>query len=331
MTIITFDQKKYELHDNESVLDGLIRHKVTESFHCKLGTCQTCLLQSPDQKCLSEMSQKGLPSDMVDQGFFYSCQLRPETSLAITSPKIKSPKIRTKIIHKEKIHQNIVTLHLKPQKEFSCKPGQHIELFAKGLNSRFYSVSNRFEHDNFLEINVRKKRNGKFSSYLFHDINVGDFLHIKGPRGFCHYKNEHASCDLLLVGTTMGLSPLLGIAHDALHYKHPRKITLMHGCSHYEKLFHQEKLRDLMRTFSNFSYVPCVLFNDGRDEDVKRGSLSDIVPNYLFQPDETQVFVCSDMVMSAKMIKLAFLEGVPASNIVSDIFFYRQFNTKKAW
>jgi NAD(P)H-flavin reductase len=262
-------------------------------------------------------SQVGLKETQVLQSYFLACQCIPESDLSVTLPTLAESTFESEIIDKLQLCHDVMAIRLKPLADFECRPGQYLSLL-KGSIVRSYSIANKYEIDDFIEVHVRKITDGKMSSYLHNELKVGDIINCRGPMGDCFYHAEYVENDfpILLAGTSTGLAPLEGILIDALSKEHRGDIQLYHGVLQEKDLYHKEKLSSLEKDNPNFHYRISVL------KDANSSSIEELTNNYLTTVDKKhlKVYLCGAPELVNKLKVKIFLSGVSSKNIYSDPF-----------
>lgn len=319
MPTLSLDGRTYDREEGETVLDALLRQGVDVSYSCKRGTCFTCLLRAP-QATIPAMAQRGLRRTMAAEGYFLACCLRPtEEELAIHRPREAEVYGRAIVRAKPYASRTAMRLFLEPATSLYYHPGQFINLRRADGLTRSYSLASVPRTDPLLELHVRRMANGAMSQWLFDQLEVGDTIDIAGPYGDCFYLEGNPSKPMLLIGTGIGLSPLVGIARDALHAGHTGPIRLYVGSRTPEGLYLQDELRRLARERSNFCYEPCVSgpavpagHHAGRADDVAFAHHANL--------EGWRVFLCGVAPMVHAARKRAYLAGAMLSEIHAEAF-----------
>lgn len=296
----------------ETVLDCLVRHQVEVKSGCKAGACQSCLVRTNDVP--PAKSQKGLRQDLIDRGYFMSCQCSADELAEIELADTEVfPSCQANLIQVDQLAPNIFRYWLSPDSPIPFRLGQFLKLKYHAVE-RCYSIAE--ERDGMLGIHVRLIEDGAMSLLLRHAKPGGSFT-ITGPLGNCSYQAKSKEQPLLLVGSSTGLAPLYGILKDALCAGHSGPIALYHGAADATGIYLQPELLQLADNHPNFSYVPCT---DVEQDEFRTGSPVTISLSDL--PDLTgyQVYICGNPAMSRAMQKKAFLAGANLADIFMDPF-----------
>lgn len=319
MPKLRLDGQIYDRDEGETVLDALVRQDVDVPWSCKRGTCFTCLLRAPGA-AIPAMAQRGLRRTMAAEGYFLACCLRPtEDELVIHRPREAEVYGRAIVRAKQQASRTALQLFLEPATSLYYHPGQFINLRRADGLVRSYSLASVPRTDPLLELHVRRMANGAMSQWMFDQLEVGDTVDVAGPYGECFYLEGDTSKPMLLIGTGIGLAPLLGIARDALHAGHTGPVHLYVGSRALGGHYLQDELRALARRFPSFHYEPCISGPDvpaghhaGRADDVAFARHPSL--------EGWRVFLCGvgPMVLAAR--KRAYLAGAWLSEIHAETF-----------
>jgi NAD(P)H-flavin reductase/ferredoxin len=319
MPTLSLDGRVYDRNPGETVLDALLRQGVDISYSCKRGTCFTCLLRAPQAE-IPPAAQRGLRSTVCAEGYFLACCFTPTADgLEIQRPREAEVYGRAIVRAKLRASYTAVRLFIEPATALYYHPGQFINLRRADGLTRSYSLASVPRCDPLLELHVRRMSNGAMSRWLFDQLVVGDTIDIAGPYGTCFYLQDDPRVPMLLVGTGVGLAPLLGIARDALHAGHTGPIHLYLGSRKPEGLYMQAELQRLTFEHSNFHYEACVSggqvpvgHHAGRADEVALARHPDL--------EGWRVFLCgvAPMVHSAR--KRAYLAGARLNEIHAEAF-----------
>lgn len=318
MSVVTFDNKHYELNNGESVLEGLQRHGVSIPSSCHSGVCQTCMLLAVKGTVPAE-GQKDLKPTLQQQNYFLACICKPTVDIEISLPgdEVRQP-IITRVIEKQSLSADIFRLRLSFEEPFDYYPGQFIRLHRDDGLVRSYSLAS-ITQDNLLELHVRHLPDGQMTGWLKNEVDVGDNLKIEGPSGNCFYLPGNEQQSLLMIGTGTGLAPLYGILRDALQKGHKGPIYLYHGSHQPDGLYLVKELQDLANQHSNCHYIPC-LSSESCSEGYEKGRANEVALAQHPSLKDWKIYLCGHPDMVANTKRNAFLAGASLANIYSDPF-----------
>lgn len=256
MPTLIYRNQRHDCRDGETVLEALMRQGVEVPFSCRNGACLTCLQRRVHGDIPPE-AQKGLRPNLIALGYFLPCRCRPREDFEF-APPLAGDLYTPAVVHaKELLAPNVCRLLLEPPTALRYRPGQFINLRRADGLVRSYSLASLPDEDYFLELHVKRMRNGRMSRWIFDELKAGDELEFQGPEGHSHYLGTDPSENLLLVGSGTGLAPLFGIARDALRCGHTGGIHLFHGSRDPSELYLRDRLLELCGRHPNFRYIAC--------------------------------------------------------------------------
>lgn len=257
MAEIKYQGKAYNCRPGESILEAFLRQGVNLPFSCRSGVCQVCLQRAVSGP-LPEGAQKGLKDSLAAKNYFLPCVCRPEQDLEFAPPSEDDLYFSALVVEKEQLAKDIYRILLEPSLEVNYRSGQFLNLRRPGSVSRSYSLASVPGEDYYLELHVKRLKNGAMSNWLIDELEVGGEIDIQGPNGNCCYVPGRPEQNMLLIGTGTGLAPLVGVVRTALAAGHTGQIYLYHGSSFANGLYLVDELRDLADKTPNFHYIPCV-------------------------------------------------------------------------
>lgn len=320
MPEIGFEGKRYPSQAGESVLDCLLRHELEVPNSCRNGICQTCLMRAVTGTP-PEAAQKGLKPALAQQGYFLACSCVPTENMEVALPNTAVFRRDTVVTDVHHFTSNIVRLRLARPEGFDYCAGQFLTLFHPDGHGRSYSLASLPEQDRDLEFHVRRYPNGKVSSWIAGQLQVGDTLSVSEAIGECVYLPGTPDQPLLLIATGTGLAPLYGVLREALRRGHTGMIKLYHGSRTQEGLYLHKELHQLAQSYPNLSYIPCISGADLPDG-VEPGRANEVAMKQNPDLKGWRIYICGvpDMVYAAK--RAAFLAGASMQAIHSDPFVY---------
>ncbi len=318
MATISFNGENYPCKPGDSVLDVLLSADIQIPNSCRAGVCQSCMMRSLDTKP-PEAAQKGLKDTLQHQKYFLACSCYPEHDMVVSLPKNEGFAISAQVIRKDKLSANIMRLVLAIEGELEFLAGQFVNLSREDGLTRNYSIANSPHQGNFLEFHIQRLPNGKFSTWIHEEVEVGTMLTVSEPKGSCHYLPGRFEQPMMLVGTGSGLAPLYGILNDALNQGHSGPIRLFHGSRHPDGLYLIDEMKKLDETFDNFEYIPCIS-GEMDSEGFAKGRVHDVALSSTASLTGWKVFLCGHPEMVSHTKKMAYLKGASLSDIYADAF-----------
>ena len=95
--LVSYNDNRYELNEEENVLDCLLRSGQSVPHSCKVGVCQACIMKVVGGE-VPARSQHGLKDSYKKQRYFLACQCYPEKDISVQLPSEASLSIKANII-----------------------------------------------------------------------------------------------------------------------------------------------------------------------------------------------------------------------------------------
>jgi len=205
---------------------------------------------------------------------------------------------------------------------FQFQPGQYLTLAADidGEEARrSYSICSA-PGDPHLRVGVKKVRDGRFSTYVNEQLQVGASLRVMPPQGrFTALRGERH--DYLLVAAGSGITPMLSIAKTVLTHEPESTITLVYGNRATDTIMFLEELNDLKdRHMQRFTLVH-LLSREKQDVDLFNGRITakkmeELAQARLIDPLAADgVFLCGPGAMIDEVSEKFRAMGVDADRI----------------
>lgn len=322
---VTYGDTVAECASGETVLKALLRAGIETPYSCGNGMCLTCIAKLVKGK-ISADSQIGIKDTLQTQGYFLPCVCEPSEDIEIAPPddaEIFGRAVVTEVAHPSR---NVCRVRLMPATPLYYRAGQFVNIRRSDGMTRAYSLASVPSLDRYLELHIKRLPRGQMSNWFYEDIQPGEALDIQGPNGSCFYTPGNSDQPLLLIGNGSGLSPLIGIARDAINDGHTGPIHLYHGTRETAGLYLDNHLRALAGEHENLNYVPCLSREEtsetrhGRAEDVALADHPDLAG--------WRVYLCGYPPMVRDMQRRAFMAGAALPDIYIDPFELRDLRTK---
>jgi len=329
MTSIYYHNEKYESADGESVLDTLLRHDVDVPYACKAGVCHVCVMVC-EQGELPYQATLGMSDSLAAQGNFLACQCKPEQDVTIRDADECGLFSPAYVAQKVNVSENICRIRLRLPTQLYYRAGQFINIQSPQGQIRSYSLASLPTQDDFLELYIKRMRNGVVSNWLFNDVSEGDKIQIQGPYGDCFYHSNVLDNNLLMIGTGTGLTPLVGILRDAISCGHRGQIYIYHGERSQRELFYHQELITFSNDHANIHYFPCV---SSENESLKAGVFAERASNLAMSNhadlDDFLIYLCGSPSMVNQTQEKAHIKGAPQQCIYIDPFVTKELRSSE--
>jgi ferredoxin-NADP reductase len=161
----------------------------------------------------------------------------------------------------ERPYPMLTRVELEPDDPFEYLAGQYVGLRYRG-HSRAYSLASSPTRDT-VEICVRRVPGGRLSPDLCVDLDVGDEVTMRGPRGDLVLEDP-AERDMVFMATGTGVAPVKGMVDFVFETGHDeyasqkRDVWLFLGAAWKDDLPYHSAFLEYADERDNFHYVPCL-------------------------------------------------------------------------
>jgi ferredoxin-NADP reductase len=162
--------------------------------------------------------------------------------------------MRCRVLELEPLTHDIraVRLAVEAGGPMSFSAGQYAQVeFAPGLSRHYSMASTPAEPE--LVFHVRHMPEGRTSTYVAHQLKVGDKVKVSGPLGISYFREHHRGPMLLVAGGS-GLAPIQSILCTALEGGYQSPVALYFGVRSERDVNHEALLKDLAARHPNFRY-----------------------------------------------------------------------------
>lgn len=313
---ITYDGDAIKCDPEKSVLDNLLDQGLAVDHSCKKGSCLTCLMKTSDD--VDPKSRAPLKPTQVEQGYFLGCQQMPAHGMAVNAAVGEELFIKARIISSKHLMGHVFRIRLEPLEDFDFKPGQFLNVKGPGGEVRSYSIAS-LPQDPSIELHVTEHKHGIVSRWLCDPSRIDEEIEISGSYGDCFYLKGNPTQNLLLIGTSTGLAPLLGVLRDALQHGHTGDIDLYHGAVNGDGFYMRNNLAKLENEYPNVKVNYSTLQDTG-DDSIPTTPIQDLAFGNHPSLKDWRVYLCGDPDMVKKTKTKAYLADAKLSDIFADPF-----------
>lgn len=300
---------------------------------CRDGGCGACLGHCAEGDYTLGSHNAGVLSEgAAARRDVLLCRTYPQSDLRITAPydyahiQFGRHKSRQAVITGlETVAERTVRLRLSWQDgedgmAVEFEPGQCMELEIPGTDiRRAYSLANTGNWRGEMEFLIRLQPEGRFSTYLSRQAEVGQVLNVYGPGGAFGLQADSFNPAIFIAGGT-GLAPFLSILRRMAEWGEDRSIHLLFGVNRESELFYLDELRDLQQQLPGLAVTPCV-WQPSADWSGFSGTPADALEHHLRdQPDEYDLYLCGPPPLVAAATQTALRQGIGDERIFSEKF-----------
>ena len=317
---------QWTAREGETILEAGLREGIALPYECRNGGCGVCACSVLNGPFDPGAYQPGVLTEaMRAKGQALMCCAKPRGDLEIevaalpASPRSEPHVARVESL--EHLSDDLVRLRLvlPDGRRIAFKAGQYINILLDDGQRRAFSFANPPQHDDHIELHVRRIPGGRFTGHVFTQMQVGDSVRFEGPLGdFTLRESEHP---ILFIAGATGFAPIKSIVEDAFARGVARPMWLYWGVRQRAGLYALELAEAWQRDHANFHFVP-VLSHAGAGEGwtgrvglVHEAMLADF-PNLR----GFEVYVCGSVKMVEAAVPAFIAQGLGDGLCFTDAF-----------
>ncbi len=278
-----------KVKEGQTILDSLLRSGISIPYQCGHGLCSTCKVTVLEGEVdHGEASPFALMDFERDEGMTLACCATAQSDLVIEAEidvdpdarKIPIQDFKVTVERIEKLTGDILGIWLKLDKDMDFQAGQYINLHVPGVEiPRAFSIASPESQSGQIELHVRYVPDGKATSFLHNDLNVGDALEASGPFGRFFVRKSRTTPVMFIAGGS-GLSSPKSMILDLLETGFKQPIELFHGTRTPVDVYDKDLFEELSLNYENFSYTPVpfdISDESGPSWSGEHGALQDVI------------------------------------------------------
>ncbi|PCI25770.1 hypothetical protein COB57_01000 [Candidatus Peregrinibacteria bacterium] len=221
------------------------------------------------------------------------------------------------LVKKEYLNKEVIKLSFNKH-GLEWKSGQFgmflLPISSDEIIRRAYSFSSCLKNK-YLEIIVKRVRNGVGTGYLFDNFEENDTVETMLPFG--HMTLQNNTQENIFVGVGIGITPLLGMIRELAFQGFPNKTTLYYGARHKADLIEQNELRKYEKEYNNFHYIVSL----SRDEKTSN-TLSGRILQHITEQDFSKhnMYICGSPEASQDIKDLLLSRKAVDTSIFKEAF-----------
>lgn len=318
--------QQISVRSGETLLDAGLRQNVNLPYECRNGGCGLCLCTVLHGQVEHGAYQASVLSNAMRlQGQTLMCCATPLSDLEIevTHSSVARPVQRclARVTHIEKLSDDLIRLQLALPDgvQFAFAAGQYINVVLEDGQRRAFSFANPPHENGQIELHIRWMPQGRFTSFVFTSLQLGDTLDIEGPFG--NFTLSESAKPILFVAGATGFAPIKSIVEDAFHRNITRPMWLYWGVRKPHDLYMAELAQSWQTAHSNFHFVPVISEAEAQDNWHGRQGLVHQAMLHDF-PDLSghEVYVCGSVKMVETAIPAFIAQGLRDDACFSDAF-----------
>ncbi|MDC9727010.1 MAG: CDP-6-deoxy-delta-3,4-glucoseen reductase [Candidatus Thioglobus sp.] len=316
----------FQVEKNEIILDGAMSNGIGFPYGCRNGFCGKCKATLIEGEVDYENGvPPGLSEQEVADRMILPCKCSAKSDLSIVLTELESVadiEVRTlpcKVDKIERLNHDVakVVLKIPGNEALQYLAGQYIDLIHPDFEPRAFSIANAPHNTGLIELHVRLISGGKFTNFVFNELQEKSLLKIEGPKG-SFYLRETSEKPMIMVAGGTGFGPVKAMVEHAIESNTQRKIDIYWGARTEQDLY-----TDLPQTWAKeydyINFIPVLSQADeqwqGRTGYVHEAVLADFetLTNY-------EVYACGPPEMVRSAANTFVKKGMFENNFYNDSF-----------
>jgi len=305
---------------------------VADPLNCLVGcttcanTCPTHAISFPPLETIAELLERPEVHHVVEDELL----MRRDQLAWQEAPLHPGRLVRLVVIRKEPIGDKNLLVTLEPYGEEDCMcqfiPGQYLEIWVPGKQwlPRAYSIGSAPGEDGRIELHLRPIEGGRFTTWAFEQMKVGDVLTVRGPLGHfvvCSPLDK----PLLFVARGTGFAPIKAMIEQQLKLTPTRDLALFWGVTDTDDFYELDLLSGWAKSNPNFR---CVLtartvsagFMVPEGLEFRQGTCYDALEASQFEISNRDVYVAGPWKTVEAILGVLRAKGVPREQILIDSY-----------
>jgi CDP-4-dehydro-6-deoxyglucose reductase len=319
-----------DIAEDQTLIEAAIEAGLMLPYSCRDGVCGACkgriLAGSVDY---GRHGPDTLTEAEKAEGLALFCCAKPKADVTIECRSVTRiddipiKKLPCRVQSMERAAPDVMVIQLKlpATEQFAFRAGQYIDFLLPEGRRRSFSIANRPEAADHLEIHVRHVPGGFFTEQVFSTMKVRDILRFEGPLGSFFLREDSSAPVVLLAGGT-GFAPIKGVIEHAIAQNMRRPMTLYWGARDRAGLYQFDLAEQWAREHDWFKFVP--VLSDMTSEDDWKGRTGLVHKAVMADlPDLSghQVYACGAPVMiEAALADFTGGCGLPEEQFFADSF-----------
>jgi CDP-4-dehydro-6-deoxyglucose reductase len=257
---------KYSFYadSHESILDAAIRAGVPLNYGCSNGNCGLC-----EAKVVSGSTVEMRKHDFVIreadkiQGHALMCSTSClsdvviDANVATSASEIPAQELSVKVRKIDRISDDlaIITMQVPRTVRLRFIAGQYVRVYDDLQHSHEFAIASCPCDEKRIEIHVRKLEDDAFSSMVFNQLTIGDWLNIQGPYGD-FVIDDTKDTPIVMIAFDTGFAAIKSLLEHVTAQDKERSIYLYWLACGVEGLYLDNLCRSWADALDEMHYIP---------------------------------------------------------------------------
>jgi NAD(P)H-flavin reductase/ferredoxin len=323
------DNRILSVRDGETLLDAGLREGLALPYECRNGGCGMCKATLTYGSVSYGAYQESVLTEAEKQaGRLLLCCATPLSDLEVEYVPTSAPgriPARTHtaaVVEMKRLSHDVMQVFLRlPDGEvLDFYAGQYINVVLEDGAERSFSFATAPHVHDLIELHVRHVPGGRFTTYVFEQMKVGDSVRFVGPLG-SFFLREDSTKPIIFVAGATGFAPVKSMVEHAFHTGLRRRMILYWGVRSLRDLYLGDLAARWARDHDNFTFVP--VLSEPRPEDHWSGRVG-LVHQAILEdfPDLSghQIYACGSVAMVEAAHPAFVAHGMSEHDCFSDAF-----------
>jgi CDP-4-dehydro-6-deoxyglucose reductase len=321
------DGISFDLKSSQTILEGAIAAGITIPYGCRNGACGSCKAKILSGSVLcDEFQQSAMTDEEKQNGWTLCCQAYATEDVTIEArvsnidSKIPQPKITpVRVEALARLNHDVMRMLLKlpGDEKLNFIAGQYIEFIMADGSRRAFSIASP-PHAPLIELHLRLIDGGKFTHYVFEEMQEKSIHRIEGPIGQFFLRDSEKPIIFVSGGT--GFAPIKSVIEDMFEKGNERTIYLYQGVRQLEDLYMDELCRSWRQKYVNFNYIPVFSELEKEAENLRTGFVHQAVLDDFDSIVDYQVYCCGAPILVETTFNDFVKNGLPEDEFFADAF-----------
>ena len=323
------DNRIFGAREGETILDAGLREGIALPYECRNGGCGMCKATIAYGTVDYGAYQESVLTDAERQaGKALLCCATPLSDLEVEYVPTSAPgrfaarSHTATVVEMRRLSHDVmqVFLQLPDAEVLEFYAGQYINIVLDDGAQRSFSFATAPHVHNRIELHIRHVPGGRFTTYVFEQMKVGDSIRFVGPLG-SFFLREDSTKPIVFVAGATGFAPVKSMLEHAFHTGLKRRMVLYWGVRGLRDLYLGDLAAQWARDHDHFTFVP--VLSDPRPEDGWTGRVG-LVHQAILEdfPDLSghQIYACGSVAMVEAAHPAFVAHGMSEHDCFSDAF-----------
>jgi NAD(P)H-flavin reductase/ferredoxin len=323
------DNRIVAAREGETLLESALRDGIVFPFDCRNGGCGVCKCTILHGSVDHGVHQtEVLSAEEKAAGKALACCATPTSDLELEYVPVRPlsgivvARHRARVASMARLADDVmrVRLELPADDALRYRAGQYINILLPDGEKRSFSFATAPHETGGIELQIRHIPGGRFTTYVFTEMKVGESVEFEGPLG-SFFLREDSDKPMIFVAGATGFAPVKSMLEHAFHVGFKRRMVLYWGVRSKKDLYLAELPAKWAAEHPNFTFVPVLSAPKPEDHWTGRTGLvhEAILQDY---PDLSahQIYACGSVGMVEAAHPAFAAHGLSQDDCFSDAF-----------